>query len=379
MGSIFQRGSIYWIKFYRAGKPYRESTHSDNENDAKRLLKSREGQVVDHRFYGLKVERVRFEELAKDVLDDYRINGKKSLPRAERSYNHLKEFFEGIKAVDINTDQIRAYILQRQEEGAENGTVNRELSFLKRMFNLANQMTPPKVVYVPYIPRLQENNIRQGYFEHQEYLALRDALPPYLRPVITMAYNTGMRREEILGLQWSQVDLLEGKVSLKSQDTKNKESRAIFMDGDLLETIRFQKSVRDAKFPKCPWVFFGESGEKIIDFRGSWATAQKTVGIEGRLFHDFRRTAVRNMVRAGVPEKVSMMVSGHKTRSTFERYNITNEEDLKQASKKVVIYHQEKAEKYEQSQNVEEPHGHSLGTAWAQSPQTDLEGRPVIH
>jgi len=376
MGSIFQRGNIWWIKFYRSGKPYRESTHSDNENAAKRLLKLREGQVIDHRFYGLKVERVRFDELAKDVLDDYRVNGKRSLPRAERSYKHLKTFFEGMKAIDITTDKVRAYILQRQEEGAENGSINREMAFLKRAFNLAKQMTPPKVIHIPYIPKLEENNIRQGYFEHQEYLALRKALPSYLKPVITMAYHSGMRREEILGLTWAQVDLIEGKITLRSQDTKNKESRAIFMEGELLEIMILQKSLRDDKFPKSPWVFFGESGERIIDFRGSWATACREAGIEGRLFHDFRRTAVRNMVRAGVPEKVAMMVSGHKTRSTFERYNITNEEDLKQASKKLVVYHQEKVD---QIQNVEETHGHNLGTVWVQEPKNQLEDNHVIH
>jgi integrase len=185
-----------------------------------------------------------------------------------------------------------------------------------------------------------------------------------------------MRREEILGLTWAQLDLIEGKITLRSQDTKNKESRVIFMVGELLETMILQKSLKDDKFPRCPWVFFGESGEKIIDFRGSWERACREAGIEGRLFHDFRRTAVRNMVRAGVPEKVAMMVSGHKTRSTFERYNIINEEDLKQASKKLFVYHQEKVD---QIQNVEETHGHNLGTAWAQEPKSQSEDNHVIH
>jgi hypothetical protein len=82
------------------------------------------------------------------------------------------------------------------------------------------------------------------------------------------------------------------------------------------------------------------------------------------------------MVRAGVPEKVAMMVSGHKTRSTFERYNIINEEDLKQASKKLFVYHQEKVD---QIQNVEEIHGHNLGTVWVQEPKNQLEDNHVIH
>ena len=276
MGSIYKRGSIYWIKYYRTGKPYRESTQSTKESNAKRLLKLREGQVVEGRFPGLKIERIRFEELAQDLVTDYKINGKKSLRRAQQSIEHLKTYFSGMRIVEITTDRVNEYILQRQEEGVENGTINRELSALKRMFSLGSQMTPPKVVNVPYIPHLQESNVRTGYFEHNEYLALKEALPTYLKPVVTMAYHTGMRKEEILSLQWSHVNLVEGKITLRPEDTKNKESRIIFMEGELLESIRFQKSQRDRYFPNSPWVFFTpKAGGKIGSFRKTWMTAAR--------------------------------------------------------------------------------------------------------
>jgi len=363
MGSIYMRGEVYWVKYYRAGKSYRESTHSDEEREAKRLLKLREGQIAENRFSGLQVQRIRFDELSQDFLNDYRVNNKKSIQRAEMSLKHLETFFKGVKAIDITTDRINTYILQRRGKEAENGTINRELAALKRMFNLARQMTPPKVTSVPYIPHLEENNIRQGYFEHNEYLDLKKALPSYLRPVIAMAYYTGMRKEEILGLQWPQVDVVAGNVSLKPQDTKNKEARVIYLEGELLALIRLQWAKSRNVKPECPWVFPGKKGEKIKDFGGAWETACKEAKLEGKIFHDFRRTAIRNMVRAGIPERVAMMISGHKTRTVFDRYNIVNEDDLKKASMKVAEYHQEK---------VIEQFGHNLGTVTQKQSQAEV-------
>ena len=163
---------------------------------------------------------------------------------------------------------------------------------------------------------------------------------------------------------------MEGKITLTPEDTKNKENRVIYLEGELLEVIHFQRALRDSKFPECPWVFFNEEGERIGDFRKAWKTACKKAGIKGKIFHDFRRTAVRNMVRAGVPERVAMMISGHKTQSVFERYNIVNEDDLRKASQRVKKYHEEL---------VTLQNGHDLGIVRAEEAQSQLEDRPAIH
>jgi integrase len=237
------------------------------------------------------------------------------------------------------------------EAGATNGTINRELGSLKRMFRIALQHTPPKVARALHIPMLEERNIRSGFFEHEDFLALRGVLPDYAQVTATLAYYSGMRMGEVTSLKWSQVNWSAGKLSLRAQDTKTETPRVLYLTGDLLRVLTVWKKRCDQKWPKCPWICH-RGGIRLESLKHSWRKACERVELGkmvevggtkekvwvGKIPHDFRRTAVRNMVRAGVPEKIAMAISGHKTRSVFERYNIVNEADLEQAAKSMTAY-----------------------------------------
>jgi integrase len=214
-----------------------------------------------------------------------------------------------------------------EKNGFSNASINRELSALKRMFALARQAE--KIYSSPYIPGLEEHNARQGFFDHGSFLALRETLPEYLRDPITFLYYSGWRRGEMRSLEWRDVDM-EGKVvRLRPEIAKNKHGRLLPLTvyGDTGELLELFDRAQDRQRPDCPFVFHLD-GRPIGDFRKAWLKATTATGQVGRIPHDFRRTAVRNLVRAGVPEQIAMAITGHKTRSIFDRYNIVDEVDL---------------------------------------------------
>ena len=332
MGRIFQRGPIYWIAYYHRGQEHRESSHSESEKEARRLLKKRIGEVGTGRFTGAREERLTFEDLAKALVTEYEVNRRRSIRSVRLSISHLRKFFGLDRIVDITTDRIKAYAANRQREEAANASINRELAALKRMFSLAVQ--DGLLTITPYVPTLEEDNARQGFIDHGAFVKIRENLLEYLKDPITFLYLSGWRLGEMKALEWRDVDLAGNVVHLRPEISKNKDGRVLPLSGELLDILKRAHAKRQLD---CSFVFHRD-GEQVGDFRKAWSNACTAAGLGTILVHDLRRTAVRNMVRAGIPDRVAMTLSGHKTRSIFDRYNIVSESDLAAATKQLQVH-----------------------------------------
>jgi integrase len=328
---IYKRGKYFYIKYSAHGHQVMENTKSTKPYEAKIFRKKRLAEATLGNAPNLGVRKTRFSELVDDVKREYEWKDRKTKDTTLKIItNRLSEYFGNCRVIDITTDAVEKYMAKRRIDGVQNPTIKRELEILKHMFNLALHRTPPKVTCVPFMPHIADNPARRGFFEHEEYLGVRGNLPARLRGGTTLAFYTGMRPGEIFNLKRDRLDLMEGKINLQPLDTKNNEPRVVYLNPELLMFINLEIQTK----PNSEFVFSNDDGTRIVDFRKSWKSACKKAGVQ-KYFYDFRRTAIRNMVRAGVPERVAMLISGHKTRSIFERYNIVNEADQKKAQEKV--------------------------------------------
>ncbi len=342
MGQLYQRGRIYWIKYYVNGRPVRESTGTEKETEARRLLRAREGRVATGQPFLPRVDRIRYDEAAKDLREHYTTTGSRDLEEAEYRLKPLDRFFKGRRLAAIGPADVTKYVLQRQGENVSNGTINRELAVLSRMLRLAYENG--KLLRLPIIRQLKENGPRQGFFERDRYDAVRRHLPPDLQAVVAIAHTYGWRTQsEILTLPRRQLDLEAGTLRLEPGTTKNDEGRLVYLTPELKSLLAAQvervRALEKKTGQIIPYLFprlsGRRAGERIRDFRKAWQTACKKAGVPGMLRHDFRRTAVRNMVNAGVPERVAMTVTGHKTRAVFDRYHIVSPGDLQEVARKL--------------------------------------------
>jgi len=350
MGSIYRRrrrdgsyGSVFWVKYYAEGRPVRESTGTKNQKQAERFLKGREGRIALGQPLMPRADRVRYEEVADDLKRYYETTGKRHWREVKARFDHLRHFFAGWRVAAIGSAEIGRYMERRRVDQAANGTINRELAVLGRMLRLAYENG--KLVRMPVIRKLSEAFPRQGFFEREQYEAVRRRLAPDLQVAVTIAQTFGWRMQsEVLSLERRQVDLEAGTLRLDPGTTKNGEGRTVYVTPELkgLLGAQLERVDRLSKRTKTinPYVFPHLGGRRRLgqrrrDFRKAWETACRKAGVPGKLRHDFRRTAVRNMVNAGVPERVAMKVTGHKTRSVFDRYHIVSPADLQDVARRL--------------------------------------------
>jgi integrase len=323
MGRVFERGKTWWIAYYHNGREVRESSKSTHERAAAKLLKQRLGEMSSRRFVGPREERVKFEDLASGYERDYELRGLRSVRAAKARIKHLREFFGEYRARDITSERIRTYQAARRKANASPATVNRETSALARMFRLL--VKSGEFSIAPSFPeRLEESTPRQGFFERHEYLAVRQNLGFDYADVLDFAYYSGWRKREITDLTWAEIDLAAGVIRLSPERSKTRTGRVLPLSSPMLTVLQRRVSPRRLD---CLLVFH-RNGNRMVDWRRAWASACKAAKLPGKRLHDCRRTAARNLVRARVPERVAMQLTGHKTRSVFDRYNIVAEDDL---------------------------------------------------
>jgi integrase len=326
-----------WIGYTVNGKEHREAG-GRTESEAIKKLKARLAEAAAGRFAGPKPERLTVEALLDALLAHLRLQGRVYAAKLDSHLKPVRAFFSNTRALDITTQHLERYQAERKAAGWQPATVNRSLEGLRRAFNYAARLNPPLFPrhLVPSIPLLPVDNVREGYFTRAEVDALLAHLPDAdICDFIEWGFRTGMRKGEIGRLTWDMLDRSDTPWVLRIPGaiTKNRKGRVLGLEGSVRVIIERRLKARRLD---CPLIFHrtckGKPGQPIYDISAIWKAALRAARLpEGRLFHDLRRSAVRTLIRSGVDQSVAMAISGHKTRSMLDRYNIITGTDTAEA------------------------------------------------
>jgi len=358
------RESTIWTIQYQdaSARTHIESSKTSDKKKAQHLLRLREGAVA--RRERVIVENLTFHDAATMVVTDFEVNEKKSLTDVRGRLKHLTAFFGGMKLSQITTAAVKAYIRGRRSEERivsrertilnadgmatvvpevrrkpANAQINRETQVLGRMFSLAKQ--DDKIINRPHIPKLKEpRQPRKGFFEYADFVKVRDQLDPYLRNIVEFEYVTGWRIDtEVLPLVWRQVDFAAGEVRIDDpRSTKNEEARVFPFTDDLRRVLKAQRKLTESLNSEHVFCHVaGTRAGKRVSYGGfykAWRRAVRGAAVP-RVPHDFRRTAIRNLERDGVPRSVAMAMVGQKTEEVYRRYAIVDEAMIREAAVKM--------------------------------------------
>jgi integrase len=336
VGEIILRGRIYYIRYYDVrGRRRLETTKSTDPVDAEKMLRKRLSAKDAGVSPDAAIGKLTLKEATDDLINDYKVNGRRTTSDVGRKVEmHLLPYFgERRRMTSITTADIRAFSAARQEAGASNAEINRELAALRRAFRLA--VRAGRLVQYPHVPMLKENNVRKGFLDADEIKAICEALPEPLRPIVKFANATGWRtRSEVLPLEWRNVDWVGRCVRLDPGTTKNGEGRTFPFTTEIERILADQLTIHEQlkKDERVVPFVFHRDGERIREFRTAWKNACRAAGCPGKLIHDLRRSAVRTFERAGLPRSVAMSIVGHKTESIYRRYAIVDEAMQREAA-----------------------------------------------
>ncbi len=328
---------VWYIKYYVHGKPITLPSGTQDEDEAVAMLRQKMAQASQRAEFTEHPERVKMGQLFDLLLEHYRQSQRRSTYDVERKIEkRLRPYFGKLKAQSVTSTIIRRYIASRQatKEPPANASINRELAYVRRALRLGAEQDPPLVLRVPHFEMLPEDNVREGTLSHEAYRIVRDNLPGYARIALVLAYHTGARKGELRQIRKDKIDLNAKRIDLPGRTTKNKKARFLPIYGDMGPEIEMAIA---AGTRECP-LLIQNGGEPVYDWEKAWATACKAAGVSGALFHDLRRTALTNMIEAGLSEKEAMEISGHKTRAVFDRYHIVSERRLKEMAGKLEVH-----------------------------------------
>jgi integrase len=347
-GSIYQRRGLWWCDYSAGGVRKRESCKTKSREEALAYLHRKLGSLAEGKL--LTPDRVSISDLLKLLLDNYDLRGVAQQYIATLKIKSvLGPKLGHIKAAKLTTARVNEYIRDRLKT-VKPGTINRELGLLHRAFKIGYDYDPPLVGRVPSFPKLPEDEPRKGFLKPQDYRKLLAELPEELRLAFVVAYHVGLRKGALLRIKWSQVELPANTIWMEGKRQNRKpEPVAVPIYGDMAKYLEMQ--------PRTSEYLFARGSKPIKDFRESWDQACVRAGVPELLFHDLRRREVRNLRRAGVPESVIMKITGHRTRSVFERYNITDHSDTQDAGRRAGEFLKKEHEDVAQlvAQNSEEP------------------------
>ncbi len=321
---LYKRGSVWWMRFTYQGKQIFRSTETEDKKQAQRIFDKVKFEIAEGKWFKKKPEHS-FKEMMGRYLKEH-VSQKKSARAYEGYVSNLLAFFgEEVLISEVTPSIINKFKVTRREEGVKSGTINRDLSILKNCFNIAmKQWEWVNTNPVTRIAMEKEPPGRIRFLTDEEFERLCDACPEWLKPIVLTARHTGMRKENILSLQWNQVDLFRRVITL--EQTKNNERLCIPINDTLMELFKKLAKVRHIK---SQYVFFHPNaqkknakgifnGKRYYELKTSFRKALKKAGIENFRFHDLRHCFASDLVQRGVDLHVVQTLLGHKSERMTE-------------------------------------------------------------